>query len=63
MVYARRVLCVILSPQIKVVKVKFTLLQAMKAQRWSRSIALNVRVCGQHHIPAGLSLGKPWYPL
>jgi hypothetical protein len=43
-------------------KVKFTLEQAMKARRRSRSIALLLLctrraldgVCGQHHVPAAL---------
>ena len=52
------------------VKVKFTLEQAMKAQRWTRGIALLFfltsaldGVGGQRHAPAALLQGKTRYPL
>jgi hypothetical protein len=53
------------------VNIKFTLEQAMKAQRGSRGIALlffltsaQDGVGGQHNVPAALHLRKlTWYPL
>jgi hypothetical protein len=47
------------------VKVKLILAQAMKAQRWSKGIALlllwlwrKMKMCGQRHAPAALLPGK-----
>jgi hypothetical protein len=52
------------------VKVKFTLEQATKAQRWSRGIAVLfleprcwMGVGGKRHASAPLPLGETWYPL
>jgi hypothetical protein len=48
------------------VKVKFTLEQATKAQRWSRGISLfflYMGVGGQRHSPAALPPGKTRHPL
>jgi len=51
-------------------KVKFTLEQATKAQRWSRGIALlflqpqrYMSVGGQRHAPVALPPGETRYPL
>jgi len=68
--YVRRILFHLITKVKVKVKVKFTLEQATKAQRWSKGIALLfleprrwMGVDGQRHAPAALPPEKTLYPL